>query len=461
MDEASNTQHTADTAAPTPPPLGDIKPHLDAITAAHTQADSLIAAIQGQAETATAKSGEIEQGRVNAEKAKADIDAQLVVMREAVATLNQQAESAKATIAELTTLSATLQASNAQTKETSTQATAALESLRTLANTATESAGRIEALKTQVEQAAQVANTRSEHIEEGRKYVDAKRAEIDVILNTAQLSATNTEAQHAASRTSLDNLNALYTAAQTVKASADSNAEATAAARAAAEGHAVTTKRLAEIAEATEAKVAQYQAQLTEVQAAADAQRKIIDELLLGATNAGLASAFDKRSKTFKRPEMIWQWVFIGSLAGLLALAVYEAWAFGAASKAPEWQELARMLLHRAPFLVPLVWLAIHAARQASLAKRMEEAYAFKAAISTSFEGYRRQMAEVSKDLTPGSPLARLSTDTLANIMMPPDGIYDKHRMDPTPGTAAAEIITPIVDGVSKALTAKLPDLKG
>ncbi|MBX9738021.1 MAG: hypothetical protein K2X32_13955, partial [Phycisphaerales bacterium] len=106
-------------------------------------------------------------------------------------------------------------------------------------------------------------------------------------------------------------------------------------------------------------------------------------------------------------------------------------------------------------------WLAIHAARQASLAKRMEEAYAFKAAISTSFEGYRRQMAEVSKDLTPGSPLARLSTDTLANIMMPPDGIYDKHRMDPTPGTAAAEIITPIVDGVSKALTAKLPDLKG
>jgi len=118
------------------------------------------------------------------------------------------------------------------------------------------------------------------------------------------------------------------------------------------------------------------------------------------------------------------------------------------------------MFLHRLPFLIPLVWLAIHSARQSSFATRMEEEYAFKATISTSFEGYRRQMAELSRDLAPNSPLARLCADTLTTISTPPGLVYDKHRMDPTPGTAASDMVKPLVEGVSKLLGAKLPDLK-
>jgi hypothetical protein len=117
------------------------------------------------------------------------------------------------------------------------------------------------------------------------------------------------------------------------------------------------------------------------------------------------------------------------------------------------------MFLHRLPFLLPLVWLAIHAARQTSLAMRMEEEYAFKATISTSFEGYRRQMAEVSSGMTQDSPLARLCSDTLATISAPPGQVYDKHKMDPTPGTATAESIGPLLEDL-KALVAKVPDIK-
>lgn len=369
-------------------------------------------------------------------------------------------EASKAATAELTVLVTAAQATDAKAKESAGQIAGALESVRSLVGTATESAGRIEALKAQAEQSAQVAATRSEHIEDGRKYVDAKRAEIDVLMNSAQLSANSAEGQHQSSKASADNIAALAASMQAAKASAEGNVEAISSARAAAEKHAAAAARLAEIAKVTEARVADYEAKLSAMQAAAETQRKTIDELLLGATNAGLASAFDARAKSFKKPEKAWQQAFLGSLLGLLLLALAEAWTFGTAARSPEWQELGRMFLHRLPFLIPLIWLAIHSARQSSFATRMEEEYAFKATISTSFEGYRRQMAELSRDLAPTSPLARLCADTLTTISTPPGLVYDKHRMDPTPGTAASDMVKPLVEGVTKALAAKLPDVK-
>lgn len=161
----------------------------------------------------------------------------------------------------------------------------------------------------------------------------------------------------------------------------------------------------------------------------------------------------------FKAPETFWQRVFIGSLIGLLGLAVWHAYAYGNLSQPPDWQQLARMMLFKLPFLIPLVWLAIHAARQASFAKRMEEEYAFKATTSMSFEGYRRQMKDVGADLVTNSPLAQLCNNTLQTIAAPPGKVYEKSKMDPTPGTAAAEIVGPVVEGVSKALASKLPDV--
>jgi hypothetical protein len=223
------------------------------------------------------------------------------------------------------------------------------------------------------------------------------------------------------------------------------------------EGHAETTKRLAETAESIQTRITQYETRLTALHEESEKQCKIIEGLLLGATNAGLASAFDKRSKMFQSPGRVWSLVFIGSLAGLLILAIWQAWAFGSMAQPPDWQQLVRMLIFKIPFLVPLVWLAIHASRHAAYAKRMEEEYAFKATSSMSFEGYRRQMADVSKDLAPNSPLAQLCSDTLEIIAAPPGRVYDKHKMAPTPGTVAAEIVRPVVDEVSKVISAKLP----
>lgn len=411
--------------------------------------------VKGQGSAAVTKASEIEQIRLAAEKAKADIDTQLVAMQAAVAALNQQVESAKATITDLTNLSASLQTTSKQTADTAAQASASLETLRTLANTATESASRIEALKTQVEQSAQVAAQRSEHIEEGRVYVDKKRAEIDVILNTAQQSAGSAESQHQASRANAENLTTLYVAAQKVKADTDSIAEAVASVLEDCNAHAVTTKALADKAETTDKRIAEYEARLAGLETTANDRLKTIESLLPGAASAGLASAFNQRRAHFKWPQRVWQGVFVFSLLALLVIAGLEFSLFSKLDGALTWDRLGLSLLHRLPFALPLIWLAIHSGHKAALAQRVEEDYAFKETVSRSFEGYRREMAELEGKAAPNSALTRLCAGVLGVITNPPGRIYEKHPLNNTPLSALADSAAPIAMAASKAAKAQ------
>lgn len=451
--EDTNNTHAEITNDPTP--LPGVKQHADAIAATRQQADSLIAEIQGQNTVASTKAGEIEQVRVSAEKAKSEIDLQLAAVQTTVSTLNQQVEAAKVTIAELTILSTTLQATSKQTNETAVQAGASLETLRTLANTATESTSRIEALKTQVEQSAQVAATRSAHIEEGRVYVDKKRAEIDVLLNTAQQSASSAESCHQASHASSANIATLHVGAQKIKAETDSNAAAVAAVLEDCNGHAVTTRALADKAETTEKRIAEYESRLAALETAANERLKTIDSLLPGAASAGLASAFNQRRVHFKWPQRVWQGMFVVSLLALLAIAGLEFSLFSKIDGTLTWDRLGLSLLHRLPFALPLIWLAIHSGHKAALAQRVEEDYAFKETVSRSFEGFRREMAELEGKAAPNSALTRLCAGVLGVITNPPGRIYEKHPLNNTPLSALADSAAPIASAATTAAKAQ------
>ncbi len=459
-DQQDNSSAKNTDATPEPAPLPDVKQLTEAIAANRQRSDSLVAEIQGQNLAASAKASEIEQVRLASEKAKADIDAQLAAMQAAVTALAPQLEVARSAGAELSALSASIQAANASSAESAKQAIASIESAKQIASTASEIIGRIEAIRDDAVKTQATIAEKNGFIEGGLNHVREVQQKLDAALDAAQRSATAADSHQAATKTTSDNVTTLQAMVVALKEKIESDASVANSTRATIEGHANTTKRLSQLAESTEARISQYESKLTEMQEGAKSLQGRIDELLLGATNAGLASAFDKRSKMFKSPEAFWQWVFIGSLAGLLGLAIWHALAFGNLAQPPDWEQLARMMLFKLPFLIPLVWLAIHAARQASFAKRMEEEYAFKATTSMSFEGYRRQMAEVGKDLDANSPLAQLCNNTLKTIAAPPGKVYDEQRMDPTPGTAAAEIVGPVVEGVSKTLAAKLPNLK-
>ena len=60
------------------------------------------------------------------------------------------------------------------------------------------------------------------------------------------------------------------------------------------------------------------------------------------------------------------------------------------------WDAIQRHTLSRLPVTIPLIWVALYAGRHYSLALRLQEDYAYKEAISTAFEGYRKEMGGIT-----------------------------------------------------------------
>lgn len=134
------------------------------------------------------------------------------------------------------------------------------------------------------------------------------------------------------------------------------------------------------------------------------------------------------------------------------------AYEFPAMAKdAPlSWERLVASLVYRPPFALPLIWLAFHSSHRAALAQRVEEDYAFKETVSRSFEGYRREMAQLDGKVAPDSPLARLCADTSAIIARRPGLIYEKHPLTRTPLNALAESVGPIAEAAASFRLQKL-----
>ena len=214
--------------------------------------------------------------------------------------------------------------------------------------------------------------------------------------------------------------------------------------------HTETAKKLADIADSTHQRLTDFEAKLTEIHQSSKERLKAIEGLLPGATSAGLASAFNSRRQDFTRPQIWWQSLFIASLLALLALAMWEPFSHPASTGELTWNAVGLFVLHRLPFALPLIWLAFHAGHRAALAQRVGEDYAFKEVVSRSFEGYRREMAEIDGKAAPDSALSDFCASVLRVITSPPGRIYEKHKLNNTPLNALAESVGPIAKVISR-----------
>ncbi|MGZ8440863.1 MAG: hypothetical protein ACXWXD_08810, partial [Candidatus Deferrimicrobiaceae bacterium] len=154
--------------------------------------------------------------------------------------------------------------------------------------------------------------------------------------------------------------------------------------------------------------------------------------------SAGLAHAFDDRRKTFLKPHNRWQLLFVLSLLAIIALAITGLWALyhsgpTGTGMPPTLDEVLRTWLSRIPVAAALVWLALHASREAALAKRLEEDYGYKSAIASSFLGFQKQMAEIGSASESNKPLAKLCADFLTTMASSPGRIYEGHKLTVTP----------------------------
>jgi hypothetical protein len=348
-----------------------------------------------------------------------NVDAALTEAQDALAAINQYLESAGT--------------SAAAAKESQTQAATVLADTQSKLAEISSAATEATAAQTKIVDLQTVIAAKSEHIEDARMHADKVRADLDGTLTEAKQQATEADSSKTRAQAAADGAAQILAAIQTTKGSAETDADAIGKAREIAEESAEITKGLSDKAGTIEGRVAEYESRLSDLQGQCVERLKTIDSLLPGATSAGLAHSLDKRRQTFLTPQKRWQAVFICSLLAIIAVAVNGLLHVYQMKIVPHYDELVRLWLARLPVAGALLWLALHASREAALAKRLEEDYGYKSAIASSFEGFRRQMADISVELQSDSPLAKLCGDTLTILAAPPGRIYDKHKLTVSP----------------------------
>jgi hypothetical protein len=217
--------------------------------------------------------------------------------------------------------------------------------------------------------------------------------------------------------------------------------DATSTAARAADAQALLTS-LADVTEKAKTshdRVIAYEQTLAQLAKDFDGLHSKIEALLPGATSAGLASAFRDQKTRFTRPQQIWGIAFIVAIMGLLGLGLVGSPAF--AVDGVTWETTLRHILSRLPVALPLVWLALYAGRNYMLALRLQEDYAYKEAVSTAFEGYRREMGSIVGSGEQGTPVITLAESVLRTLAQRPGRLYDGKHDDLTPLTPVAKLL--------------------
>lgn len=114
------------------------------------------------------------------------------------------------------------------------------------------------------------------------------------------------------------------------------------------------------------------------------------------STSQGLAQAFSDKSKTLSNSLVMWVFVLIASLlvAGVLSHQRFPQ-ILGAVTDTPDWGVILLNMVLGALSVAPAVWVAWVATKQIGQRFRLAEDYAYKAALSTAYEGYRAEATKL------------------------------------------------------------------
>jgi len=169
----------------------------------------------------------------------------------------------------------------------------------------------------------------------------------------------------------------------------------------------------------------------------AENTHKSVEDLLPGATSAGLASAFKQRKLENAKSKEKYMFGFVGSILVLCGLVIWMMQTvFVSPKENIEWWKI---LLQKIPVTFPFIWLGWFFARNFGHLVRLEEDYAFKESISRSFEGYKKQMQEVD----PEKALPQLCNSTICILSEPPLRVFDRKTSDETPANSFLERFMP------------------
>ena len=129
-----------------------------------------------------------------------------------------------------------------------------------------------------------------------------------------------------------------------------------------------------------------------------------IEELLPGATSAGLATAYEDMKKSFDEPIKNATFVYYFSI-GLIVVAsfMFSIENIGGDHlisfvKFENWDAVLKGLVYRLPFYGAVIWLAFVASKRRSEYQRLQQEYAHKEALAKSYDSYRTQLEALDKE---------------------------------------------------------------
>lgn len=129
-----------------------------------------------------------------------------------------------------------------------------------------------------------------------------------------------------------------------------------------------------------------------------------VESLLPGATSAGLATAYKSLKDSFDQRIKNYTIAFYCALVVLLFSGLFMIFDFTSNPfkielvKAHDWTEMLKTLLVRAPVVIPVVWFAVFSATRRSQYERLQQEYAHKEALASSYEGYKKQLLDLKGD---------------------------------------------------------------
>lgn len=209
------------------------------------------------------------------------------------------------------------------------------------------------------------------------------------------------------------------------------------------ESYESSISKLYDNASELENRLAQHEKRLESLQEIANQRIETIENLLPGATSAGLASAFRARKNYFRTPKILWGIVFVVSVLSLVVVAYVDPIDFS--QDAPSYSAIVPYVLERLPFAIPLVWLAIYAGRRHGQALQLEEDYAHKEVLSNSFEGYKQQLLDIEENSNEKEQTLSLINRTLQAISQHPVRIYQAKQENITPWEDLREAIREVL----------------
>ena len=163
---------------------------------------------------------------------------------------------------------------------------------------------------------------------------------------------------------------------------------------------------------------------------------KQIENLLPGATSAGLSSAYNEMRNKFSNSAKWYGWGFCGALI-ILLLVIFCVRDLLIITEIPLDKGLGISLLAllgnfsvKLPFILPALWLVIFISKRRSEAESLTQEYAHKESLAKSYDSYKQQIEKLSEENQKELLPVLMENMINAIALNPAETLDKKHQSD-------------------------------